>query len=520
MAGEQQSTFGHWRQPSSPGLGALGLLGTVVLFLGLIAVVIALEVSKVAAVVIAVLLVATLVPLVVRVNGRSGAQRAFVRLAWWSGRRRRMHSYRSGLTSPVAGGRHRLPGLAAQSEVFACVDAYERPFGMVHVPAQGHCSVTFRADADGAALVDSSQVELWVAGWGQFLAALGHEPGLVACTVTVETAPDPGVRLAQAVAGQVVAGAPELARRVLAEIVDTYPAGSAVISTRIQVTYRMSSPAGRRSVAEMAVELGTRLPGLAGLLAGTGAGAVAAMTVGELAETVRVAYDPAAAVQVELSHADPRAAAPPAPSAGSTLPTTPPAAPGAVEAVTWADAGPVAAEEGWDSYRHDSGVSTVWAWSEAPRGTVSSRVLLPLLRPHSDIARKRVSLVFRPHEAGQAAAIVERDVRTARFKAGQRSAGPLAREDVDYRAAVQSAAEEARGAGLTRLSVVVVATVTDPGRLRQARAVVEGSLAPAARLGLRRAFGAQAATFTATLPVGVVLADHVRVPAVLREALS
>jgi len=48
---------------------------------------------------------------------------------------------------------------------------------------------------------------------------------------------------------------------------------------------------------------------------------------------------------------------------------------------------------------------------------------------------------------------------------------------------------------------------------------VEGTLAPAAHLGLRRALGAQAATFAATLPVGVVLAAHSRVPAGFREAL-
>jgi len=557
-------TFGHWRRPASAGIGALGLVGTVVLFVGLIAFVLALHFSLIAGGVVAVLLAGLLAPLVVRVHGRSGAQRATGWVAWWWGCQRRRHLYRSGMTSPVGGGTHRLPGLAAGTRVFDCVDAYERPFGMVHLPATRHCSVSFDCAATGEALVDEAQVSAWVKGWDLFLAAMGHEPNLEAVSVTVETAPDTGNRLRRAVATRADPAAPGFARQVMAQIVDTYPGTSAQVSTRVQLTYRMASAGGLRTVPEMAVELGTRLPGLAQALTRTGAGHVRAMTTVDLARVVRVAYDPDAAAAVEADAAATPASTPaagghgpartPGLSAGESgdvdeewamltadldrppldrahlekLPTAhvDPGEPrelSGVEsgAIGWENAGPVWAEERRDLYLHDGAVSTCWAWSQAPRGVVTARVLLPLLKPHPDIPRKRVMLVYRPHDAGRAASIVESDVRNARFNATKRSGGVRAADDVALSAALQSAREEARGAGLTRVSMIVSATVTDPtpAKIHQARVTVEGTLAPAAHLGLRRALGAQAATFAATLPVGVVLAAHSRIPAGFREAL-
>lgn len=491
-----RTTFGHWRRPASPGLGNLGLLGTALLFGGLIVAVVTALFSRVGALAVAVTVVLLLVPLAVRRDGRSGLQRITAQLAWWYGRRRRQHLYRSGITSLVPGGRHTLPGLSAGTVLYDAVDAYDRPFGMIRVPSTHHYSVVLRCDADGAALVDAEQVDSWVASWGDWLAALSHEPSLVAAAVTVETAPDPGTRLEAEVARQVDPAAPELARRVMAEIVATYPTGSALIATRVQLTYRAGGPGGRRTTQEMAVELGTRVPGLMAALNSTGAGAVTAMTAAEIALAVRVAYDPVVATFVDRARSEDGAAA----------------------VVPWEDAGPTAAQEAVDHYQHDSGTSVSWSMSEAPRGVVLSSVLSQLLAPHPDVARKRVTLIYRPHDAGTAARLVENDVRTARFLASRRH-NAAARDDLDLRAALQAAREEAAGAGVTRFAMLVTATVTDPAQLRSAAAVVD-NLGATARLRLRRVHGSQAAAFAAGLPVGIVLPYHVRVPAALSEALQ
>ena len=160
--------------------------------------------------------------------------------------------------------------------------------------------------------------------------------------------------------------------------------------------------------------------------------------------------------------------------------------------------------------------------SQAPRGVVYSSVLAKLLAPHPDIARKRVSLLYRPHDSARAAELVERDRRDALFNAsGGRRRVVSARSSQQVQAAEQAAEEEARGAGLVRFGMLVTATVmgqADEARLRQLGAVVD-SLATSSRVVLRRAWGSQSAGFLAALPLGLVLPAHLRVPSGLREAM-
>ena len=71
----------------------------------------------------------------------------------------------------------------------------------------------------------------------------------------------------------------------------------------------------------------------------------------------------------------------------------------------WTDAGPLAAEESWDRYRHDSGVSVSWGWHEPPRQQVTSGVLTRLLSPGR--YGKRVTILYRALSAGESARILE-----------------------------------------------------------------------------------------------------------------
>jgi hypothetical protein len=92
-------------------------------------------------------------------------------------------------------------------------------------------------------------------------------------------------------------------------------------------------------------------------------------------------------------------------------------------------------------------------------------------------------------------------------------------------AAAQAAAEDARGAGLVRFGAIVTATVDAHRRgtdtddaLALAEAAVEG-LATTSRLVLRRAWRCQATTFLAGLPLGMLLPQHLRVPAEFKDLL-
>ncbi|MGC8628422.1 MAG: SCO6880 family protein [Acidimicrobiales bacterium] len=492
----EHRTYGNWRRVQSVGLFGLGLAGTVLLFAGLVLTVIAMMLSLWLALACAVVLGAALAPLLVRdAHGRNLLQRAAARLSWAKGRAAGQHLYRSGPLSRVPKGKCSLPGVLAQMTATEAKDAYGRPFALLVHPWVGHASVVLTCAPDGAALVDEATVDSWVAHWGAWLAALANEPGLVGVEVVVESAPGSAVRLRQEVYGHMAPDAHPLSVAVMREAVEAAPVGSASITCRIALTWSMASRAEgakRRGADEMALEIGQRLPALASALAATGAGPARAMTVAEVAAAVRVAYDPAVAELVEDL----------GPEAAGT---------------DWADAGPVGGQEAWDHYRHDGAVSVSWVMTEAPRGQVFSSVLSSLLAPHPDIARKRVALAYRPYGTAAAVRVVESDRRDAIFAASGRRAG-RARDALSVKAAERSAEEEATGAGVVRFAMVVTATVTDAAGLGLASSAV-GTLAATARVRLRKAVGAQSATFAASLPLGLVTSAHLRAPQALREAM-
>lgn len=486
-------TYGNWRRPESPGIWGLGTVGTILVIATPACMVLGFLVNVLVGLTLGAIGLAALAPIAITIRGRTLGELAMLRLAFWRTKSRGEHVYVSGgLAEPY--GRHKLPGLLGRSELISTRDGLEQPAGIVRIPQTGHYTAVLRLDPEGASLVDTDQIDQWVAGYGAWLAQLAHEPGFEAASVTIETAPDPGTRLAAAVHSQHSPTAPDLARRVLGRIVDSYPAGAAQVGAWATVTYRSTGSRNRRGHEAMITHVASRLPGLADGLRGTGAGAVRPMSPAEIAETVRVAYDPNMATNVEQLR-----------SAGE--PT----------GISWDNAGPKADVAGWDAYRHDSGVSRVWSMDQAPRGTVLAGVLHTLLEPHPQIPRKRVTLTYRPHSPGEAARIVDSDVRTAHFNQESSTRG-AARSRVSVRAAEQAATEEAEGAGLTRFGLLVCATVPHAEQLADADTLIEG-LAGQARLQLRPVFAGQRPAFAAGLPTGVVLPEHVLIPSQVREAV-
>ena len=174
------------------------------------------------------------------VHGQTPLQRVGVRAGWRRARMGRSHLYRSGPLGQTPHGSYQLPGLLAASQLSEARDAYDRPFAVLCHPWVSHLTVVIETEPDGAALVDQPQVDQWVAHYGHWLAALSEEPGLLACQVCVETAPDPGTRLRHAIAERQDPHAPRLAIDTLNEIVNTYPAGAADLKARIALTFDMT----------------------------------------------------------------------------------------------------------------------------------------------------------------------------------------------------------------------------------------------------------------------------------------
>ena len=523
----QVRTYGNWRRPRTPGLPGLGLLGTVVFFAGVVLAILGQMIAGwQAALVIVAVTVVVVAPLMVKDrSGRNAWQILTAHAAWTLGVRRGQNLYRSCLVaSPVPGlvpgqlpGATTLPGLLARSSMHEAVDSFGQAFALLHVPATRHYSVVLRCDPEGSALVDPETTDTWVAQWGRFLAALAREPNLVAASATVESAPDPGNRLAREVDQLIGPEAPQLSRAVLQEVAATYAKGSPQIAGRVSLTFSATRDADADKDAtagtsakgasvvgpgEMAAQIGRRLPGLIASLAAAGAGGgVRAMTASEVAEMVRVAYDPAIAPTVDAMTSR-----------------------GQPSGITWAGAGPLAQVEGWSTLRHDSGISITSQMTDAPPGAVESTVLRSMLEPTEILTRKRVTLLYRPHDPAAKARITHADVRTAKQRATVRAGENREADSLDLDAARQAAREAARGAGLTRFALLSTATVladdveTAPGLLGKAAAVVDQA-ASSSEVTLRRVYGAQSASFAAALGIGIVLDSHVATPAVLRDYL-
>lgn len=499
MAAAEQApamrTYGGWRRPDAGGLGNLSTLVTAGLVIGpIFAILIFLAFQWVPTLIYLAVLGFALLLLSVRdKHHRTVLHRVGARSAFTASRGRGGSVYRSGPLSRIPWGRHQLPGLLAHSRLSEYADSYGRPFALIHIPATRHYTVVLGCEPDGMSLVDQHDVDVRVAQWGQWLANLGHEPGLDAASVTIETAPDSGSRLRREVSSNLVPDAPQLAKEMFAEVMDTYPAGSAVVRGFVTLTYKGDS--GRRRSAEaMGHELASRLPALTAGLNAAGAGVVVPLTAQQVCETVRVAYDPASAGLIDQAHAD-----------------------GEVPDLTWDQVGPVAARAGWSTYAHDSGVSRTWEMTVPPRGEVYSDVLHSILRPVDQCDRKRVTIHYRPYDPARAARVVEADKDKAEFRiTGSRR--PSSRARSAERAARRTADEEARGAGIVNFAMLVTATVADEAAIPDASAMLE-NLAASARVQLRPVYGAQDSAFAAGLPVGLILSRHARIPHELRQLL-
>jgi hypothetical protein len=485
---EQVRSYGGWRRSRSIGLLGLGTTGTLVL-LGCFA----------ALVLLAALSLTTLLyagpPAVVlgaagvaRVGGTPLALLAVQRLRWHHGTGAGYTSYRAEVVLRHTGVLQ-LPGTLAATELLSAEDGYGGRYGLVRDRHTGYLTATLRVVPTSTWLADTGDADGWVANWGAWLASLGYQPTVRWVTVTVDTAPDPGSTLTDQVAAAIDPSAPRAAISIMDQVVTAAPAAAADVDTRVSITINpAASPAAPRNLTDAITETGQTLAGLESALASCGVTVLRRARAADIAGIVRTAFDPA--VRGEISRLL---------ASGMS--------PALEQQLNWASAGPAGAEETWDRYRHDSGISVSYAWREAPRQNVRADVLARLLSPGP--WPKRVSLQYRPLPASAAAATLDSEVRAAEFRreySRRTRRDTTARDAHDHARARQAADEEARGAGVSLLGLYVTVTVTDPAQLSRATADTEAS-AESSKIRLQRLYRSQAAAFTATLPCGICLTE-------------
>lgn len=490
---------------ASPGLGSLRLVPSVLLFLvpGF-ALLVMMRAGFGAGVLVLLVAAVLAAPLVARRRGRP-------LYVWWTQRLRRTAVersggtvYRSGLFGVTPDGSLRLPGLLARTECWSVpCDGAGRPFALVELPATRQWAVVLRVVPEGGALVDPETRDQRVAEWGQTLAdagQLGRGAALVA--VTVETLPDDGALLAAHVASLIQPDAPPFARRVLTAAAQELPTGVSSTLAHVTLTFSEKSlgiehAAAREVRADAAAaEFGRMLPDLSAQLVYAGASTAVPLDAFALTRRIKEAFDPAAIVE----HAELAAAGQPV-------------------QIRWEDCGPRAHEDPPREYRHDSGASIVFEATRMPRGSITDTLLDGLAGPKRNAPRTRLTLLYRPVPADQTALKVDRDVKAALNRASRRKGPVHAHDSTNLQAAERAAAEEAAGAGVSDLSLIVTVTAHTAGGENLAEAAAAVARLGRSKFRLTRVDGGHAAAFAIGLGIGLDPWSSSMVPAGLREQL-
>jgi hypothetical protein len=483
--------YGGWRRRRGIGLFGLGAAGTLAVLGALLALIITATADAGVLVYVAPPVLAAGGLGLARIGGEPLAVAAVRRVRWLYGSARNYTRYRAAVVAEHSPA-FPMPGVLAPLALLDAEDGSGGRYGIVLDRRTGLMTPTLRVIPACMWLAGREDADSWVANWGGWLASLGFLPAVRWVTVTIDTAPEPGSTLADAVAAALDPAAPLAARQIMGQLVEAAPAAAADVDTRVSITFDPKAfPAGPADLIAAAAEVGRAMPGLESALGTCGVTVLGRASAAEIAGVVRTAFDPAARGEVNRIVA----------RSPGTRPDL---------ELGWADAGPVGAEEEPGCYRHDSGISVTWAWHEAPRQNVTADVLARLAAPGR--YPKRVSLQYRPFPAAEATRVLEAEVNAAQFRAiYKRRTGrdETARDSYDQARARQAAAEEAAGAGVCLVSLYVTVTVATGAELPRAVAETEAA-ADSSRIRLRRMTYAQAAGWAATLPCGICPADLAR----------
>ena len=483
---QQPRDYGGWRLRRGIGLFGLGTAGTIGVLAALLVLIITAAADPVALLYVAPPVLAGGGLALARVRGEPLALAALRRARWHHAASRGYTRYRADVVAEHSPA-YPLPGVLAPLTLLDAEDGYGGRYGIVLDRRTGTMTATLQVIPASPWLADRADADGWVANWGGWLSSLGYLPAVRWVTVTIDTAPEPGTALADAVAAALDPAAPLPARQIMGQLAAAAPAAAADVDTRVSITFDPSAaPSALPGVTGAAAETGRMLHGLESALGTCGVTVLGRASAAEIAGAVRTASDPASRGEVNRLLARPAAG------------------------LSWGEAGPVGAAEEPGCYRHDGGISMTWCWREAPRQTVTSDVLARLVAPGA--WPKRVSVQYRPFPAAEATRVLQAEVSAAQFREVYRrrtGRDETARDSADQARARQAAAEEAAGAGVGLISVYVTVTVARDADLPRAAAETEAA-AESSKIRLRPMTYSQAAGWATTLPCGICPAELAR----------
>ena len=427
-----------------------------------------------------------MVPLVISIGGRSLWEVAMGKAAVIAEQRRGQSMYRSGPFSQIPHGTP-PPGLLSTSRTFDFHpgDGSE-PFGLIALSSRNFYTLVLRTWPQGGEWNVQATRDRWVARLGDMLTFIGQSPDLVAVTITIETLPESGKRASTLMRSRLDENSPIDARQVIIEAVERIPSTEVKLDARVAVTWRADTAFRKRDATDMGEEISRRLGRVKDYCHSAGL-RVRPMLEREICAIVRRSFSPGDELDLE-----------------SGLMT------GEPMRLRWEDCGPVSASDQHDCYLHDAARSLNWTMAGEPEAPFDSNVLSDLLNTRAEIPRKRVTFVYQPYTPSQATKIVNKDHNDAR-QAIRTHVGKLSeRSLVRMEASEAARQEQARGAGMTRVSMIVTATLPVDGDTRKVETLVT-DLGLAAATPLHAANDQQLAVFEAGLGLGVILAEEASV---------
>ncbi|WP_455355936.1 SCO6880 family protein [Streptomyces sp. SYSU K217416] len=406
-------------------------------------------------------------------HGMSALSYYWAKIAWKRAARYDATSYRRlFLPHPYA---LDLPGVGASSTLIRASDPTTgRLVGLVHDRATGYMTVTTLLAPGGSLMAPTGAVQSSLRSWSSVLDAMSTDEQVKGASVTIQITPGAGEALGDDVKARKDPNAPQLAKRIIDELVRTTPHATASVAPWMSVT--VDPNATVNAPADLAEQVAESLRVVDGLdLSGTGTDIERRATDIDLRRIVRSAYDPEVFNARDADFAD----------------------------LSWGECGPQAADDGWEEYSHDGGISVSWVLREMPRRPIPYSVLLPLLAPGRH--QRRITIAYRVLDPYEGEAVLEREISHAHQRA-QATAEVKGRAKYSQRADAQraekAAAQVAGGEQVVDWTLMVTATARSTADLPAARQELARAVKATRGIRMRPAYGAGAAVFAAQLPIG------------------
>lgn len=408
-----------------------------------------------------------------RRHGMSALSYYWAKLAWRRAAKVEATSYRRVLLEhPYA---LDLPGVGASSTLIKAHDPTTgKSVGVVHDRATGFMTITTLLAPGGSLMAPTGAVQGNLRTWSAVLDAMSTDEQVRGASVTIQITPGAGEALGDDVRARKDPGAPKLAKGIIDELVRTTPHATASVAPWMSVTVDPTATAN--PPIDLAEQVAEALKVVDSLdLSGTGTDVERRATDIDLRRLVRSAYDPDVFHARDSEFAD----------------------------LSWAECGPQAADDDWETYAHDGGVSLSWVLREMPRRPIPYSVLLPLLAPGR--FQRRITIAYRVLDPLEGEAVLEREISHAHQRA-RATAEVKGRakwtQRADAERAEAAAAQMAGGAQVADWTLMVTGTARSTADLPALKQELDRAVKATRGIRMRSAYGAQAAVFAAGLPLG------------------